>query len=142
MNDNDLIVLRSKLIDLMNDFLSLPIVTNVIPLKSGEDAFLMQLYLRGRLSPTELSNLLKITKGRVTALINSLSKKELIEIKIDANDRRKIVIDLSFNGQAYLDKKLLVVENQFTKFINSLGKAESENLIATLEKAIENSNYL
>ncbi len=51
-----------------------------------------------------LSVRLGISKAPVSRALNSLSKHDLIERKVDINDRRNIYILLTDDGKAYLKK--------------------------------------
>jgi len=60
---------------------------------SGTDhKFLGLLVKHGEMSAGEISKMMSLTTGAVTALIDRLEKKKLVERKFDKEDRRKILI--------------------------------------------------
>lgn len=63
------------------------------------------------MSPKQLCEELYVTKGRISALVNSLSKREYIKLDINPEDRRSILIELSESGRHYLEKKLNDAQN-------------------------------
>lgn len=68
----------------------------------GEDAILLYLYESLKcdvVTPSDISENLNITSARVAATLNSLQSKGFITREIDEEDRRKIIIKLTKEGE-------------------------------------------
>lgn len=133
---------REKFFNTLRVLVNIPMFINLVPFIQGEDAFLLYVYENKSLTPTQLSNLLSITKGRVTALINSLSKKEYIKINGDPSDRRRILIELSFIGEKYITEKLTLTEEHFIELFKNIGEKDSILFVDLLDKVIKKAKEL
>lgn|SRR5690554_96432 len=102
----------------------------------GEDAFLLRLYLNNEMNPKQLAEELNITKGRVTALINSLKRKNYINISPNNLDKRSIIISLNDNGKNYLEEKLDVSNKYFDNVFTVLGEEDATNLLNTIKRVL------
>ena len=66
----------------------------------GEIFVLKILLLRdGTSTPTEISEAMRSTKGRVSAILNSLEKKGFVGREIDRDNRRNIIVTLTDSGR-------------------------------------------
>lgn len=139
---NKLFTARNKFFDTLRTLVNIPMFINLVPFIQGEDAFLLYVYENKSLTPTELSKLLKITKGRVTALINSLSRKEYIEINTDLSDRRRILIKLSAVGEKHITEKMALTEEHFIELFKNLGEEDSILFVDLLDKVINKAKEL
>ena len=73
----------------------------------GEIFVLKILLLRdGTSTPTEISEAMRSTKGRVSAILNSLEKKGFVGREIDRDNRRNIIVTLTDSGRDYVMKEL------------------------------------
>lgn len=131
------ISLSDRFFSILQEIVDIQMFINIVPFIQGEDALLLQLFYHKIISPTELSKNLNITKGRVTAIINSLSKKEFIEISVYKDDRRKIQVSLSQTGQIYLSEKLKNTEEHFIQLFKNIGEEKSIKFIDLLEEVIK-----
>ena len=69
----------------------------------GEIFVLKILLLRdGTSTPTEISEAMRSTKGRVSAILNSLEKKGFVGREIDRDNRRNIIVTLTDSGRDYV----------------------------------------
>jgi len=135
--------LNEKLTKLKDEFLMclydisrIPMVQNFAGFIQGEDAFLLRLYLNGPMQPKQLSEELKVTKGRITALILSLKTKKFISISKNPDDKRSIVITLSYIGRSYLEEKFINIEKYFDEIFQLIGVKEVEVLVDLLKNIL------
>ncbi len=89
------------------------------------------------LSPSEIGEMLGISRPAITAILNTLEEKELILRTMDHLDKRRILVELSQKGRAGLEE----VENEMLKRIGqimqALGTEQSEQMRCLLNKALE-----
>lgn len=92
------------------------------------------IYQVGKCTSTELAEKFYVNKSAITAIINRLFEKGLIERNRDKNDRRVIYLSLTDKGR----KLFLTVEEKIHKFVESFIKKfddqEIESFISTYEK--------
>jgi len=70
-----------------------------IILNQTQGRALLLLYDKGETTMTDLHRAIGLEKGSLTSVIDQLIKKELVERKRDAGDRRKVNISLTKMGQ-------------------------------------------
>ncbi len=81
---------------------------------------------------TEVSTYLGITKSQMTASVDKLLKLGYVERHTDENDRRKIFISLTKEGELITEKICEQIKIIFTKDISVL----SENELHDLKKGL------
>lgn len=92
------------------------------------------LFNNGTSTPTEISEVMKSTKGRISAILNSLEKKGFIGREIDKDNRRNIIVTLTDSGRDYVMKELQVfltaflVRQMTVDFVQPLLKIMSASL--------------
>ena len=132
MNEN-IIKIKDEFYKYLYEISKMKMVAYITTFVQGEDAFLLRLLMNGKMSPKELSDELKITKGRVTALISKLIDKNYI-LKLDnPDDKRGFYIDLTDEGGLYLNDKLSVADNYFNKVFKAIGEEDSKALVHQME---------
>ena len=82
---------------------------------------------------TEIVDELSITKSQMTATIDKLIILGYVKRENDKNDRRKILIHLTKQGELITDKIIVSLNEKILKNLNKLTDNESE----TLRKGIE-----
>ena len=89
------------------------------------------------MSPSEIGEILGISRPAITAILNTLEEKDLILRTMDHLDKRRILVELSQKGRAGLEE----VENEMLKrvgqIMQALGEEQSEQLRSLLNKALE-----
>ena len=113
-------------------------ITNVLKqFLEGEVGLLFLLLRMNRsMSPSEISKNLNLSKGRVASLINSLTKKEFIEVNISHEDRRSFDVSLTETGFNYLKEKMNYADLYFDKMLEKLGEEKSNTLIDILNETV------
>ena len=93
---------------------------------------LLKLFLKEATTPKAIADSLNITKGRVTAIMNSLKKKGYIDVEKNQFDGRSFELVLTEAGIIYTQDKLVFIDNYFEALLNHLGMKQSKTLVETL----------
>ncbi|WHY02918.1 MarR family transcriptional regulator [Neobacillus sp. DY30] len=105
-----------------------------------EDLTIDQHYIIGYIKNTkectssELAEAFEVNKSAITAIINRLADKGLIERTRDENDRRVVYLTLSDKGQELIQKTQEKVHLLVESLITQFDEAEITNFINTYEK--------
>ncbi len=112
--------------------------------KDGEFDVLATIRRSGQpfeISPTELYQSLLITSGTITHRLNRLEKAGLIYRKIDAKDRRSILVGLTEMGRTNIDKAIVIhceVQDSFLANLTDAEKTQLATLLKTMSQNIVN----
>lgn len=79
------------------------------------------------ISMQSLGDELGITKPRVTAIINNLIDKGMVEQKADSKDKRKKLLQLTSAGEEYMKKEYESYEQWFKNLWDQFTKEEQNN---------------
>ena len=135
--NNDLKKLKDEFLMYLYEISKMKMVGYIANFIQGEDALMLRLFLNEQMTPKELSEELKITKGRVTAIVNKLKNKKYINILINENDRRSINIFLSDLGRKTFQTRLDVANEYFIDVFRILGIDDSKNLVYQIENLLK-----
>lgn len=91
----------------------------------------------GSVIPSEISNEMGISSARIAAALNSLEKKNLITRRIDINDRRRIIVELTDAGDEQAKQHYQKIMNVATKMLEHLGDHDAEELIRIMKKLVK-----
>lgn len=128
--------IKDEFLMVLYELSKLKMVGYIVTFIQGEDAFLLRLYLYKELNAKQLSKELGITKGRITALINSLKRKNYIITRKNEHDKRSTLISLSEKGKIYLEEKLEKSDKYFENVFEVLGVNEASNLLNTIKNLL------
>lgn len=128
--------LKDQFLEMLQAISKMEIMINLAPFLQGEDALLLHIYLNGPSNPSLLSTELKVTKGRITAIINSLAEKEYITLEMDITDRRRVLVDLSNQGKYYLESKLTAADKHFERIFEKIGYESTKTFVESLNNVI------
>ena len=107
----------------------------------GEIFVLKILLLRdGTSTPTEISEAMRSTKGRVSAILNSLEKKGFVGREIDRDNRRNIVVTLTDSGRDYVMKELRECYRIVAHVFEELGEKDSKKFVELTERVFHLMN--
>ena len=81
-----------------------------------------------------ICDLLHITKPAVTYMLNSLEKDGCIIRNIDANDRRRIEINLTDKGRKLVETHKIQHERYFNELLTRLGDKNVRNYIKLINR--------
>lgn len=112
-------------------------------ISQGESGVLLYLLnAKINVSQSELSENLGVTMPRIVAVINTLQNKELIEKKLDPNDKRKSIISITNKGKDNIIKKKKDAIKFIENVIKELDEQEIEQYIAISKKIERISNKI
>ena len=90
------------------------------------------LYEHGSVMANELSNVLGVTRPRITTILNKLEEKNLISRDIGKSDRRNIHISLNENGREFADEMCKEYMSFHKEMLKVIGKDKMEELLSNL----------
>lgn len=131
--------------ELINRYVSVSFEVNkkaasLIKCQIGEDLTIDQHYLLGyiqkssKCTSSELAEAFDVNKSAITAIINRLADRGIIERTRDENDRRVVYLTLSDKGKELHHKTHEKVHLLVESFITQFDEAEITNFINTYEK--------
>jgi DNA-binding MarR family transcriptional regulator len=82
------------------------------------------------ISASEMKEHPHFTKPAVSQMLNSLEKKGYVHREIDKNDRRKIVVTLTGNGEAVLKQGKRYFNDRLEETISRFGEDNTRQLIS------------
>lgn len=88
------------------------------------------------LTPTQLIQSVLITSGAMTALLDRLTKLDLIKRMLDPKDGRVKTASLTQKGKTVIDHAIKFRFNEADESINMFSKTEKETLSALLKKML------
>lgn len=91
----------------------------------------------GKAIPSDISNEMGISSARVAAALNSLEKKGLIIRRIDAQDRRRILIDLTDSGKEQVKNHYQMVMNMVKNMLQYLGENDAREFLRIMKRLAE-----
>ena len=126
--------LRNLLIQSLMNTYRLPAINTLTTFLQGEDAVLFCVDRAGIMTPSALSAALKISKGRVTVILNALLDKEYVDLNISSQDRRNVEVNLTEKGKAYFSEKKRKAERYFDLALEKIGVQDARELIRILNE--------
>ena len=110
-------------------------------LSKGEILVLKILLLQGGMAtPTEISEAMNSTKGRVSAVLNALEKKGEVTREIDKDNRRNIIVTLTDSGREHVMNELHSGYRTMTHIFEELGEQDSGEFIRMLTRVFKLMN--
>lgn len=104
------------------------------PCTKNQNRAIMILKHRGKITPSYLGKCLDMRKGSLTSLIDSLVSMGLVRREADPSDRRRILINLTDEGEAYVKQR----EHGFEIALDGLLSSFSEKEIEGFKKSLKN----
>ncbi len=95
------------------------------------EAFAMQYIAHhdGPVLPGEISNEMDISSARIAAALNSLEKKGLVTRRIDPEDRRRILVELTELGQEQAHKHTEEILDNITQMLSVLNEEDAREYV-------------
>lgn len=87
--------------------------------------------------PSDLSDKLNLSRSYITAVLNSLEKKNFIMRTLDTSDRRRILVRITDKGRHIFDDMAAKELEQADILISGLTNEKTLNLILLLNQASE-----
>lgn len=92
--------------------------------------------LQKEINPSTLSEKLHMSRPRVTAILNTLKKKGLVETEQDKEDRRRLTVKITEKGLILINDKQAKAKEYFNLFIDSVGEENARELISIINLAV------
>lgn len=83
----------------------------------------------GPVLPGEISGEMGISSARIAAALNSLEKKGLVTRRIDPEDRRRILVELTEQGAAQAQEHTEEVLNNITLMLSQLDEHDAREYV-------------
>ena len=83
---------------------------------------------------SQIHQTLYVSKAAVSQTLNTLEKKGYIVRQIDPNDRRKIIVTVTTEGEAELDIVQKMYNETLDLILGEFGQENTETLIELIEK--------
>lgn len=109
----------------------------LIQFLQGEQAVLFALSVSGVLNPSDMSDKLGLTRSRMSMILTSLKKKELIDLQTDEKDRRRTNVELTKKGKQFITEKENDVLIYFDTYVDKMGYEKVEHLIKLINETVE-----
>lgn len=88
----------------------------------------------GNVIPSDLSNEMGITSARIAATLNSLEGKGFITRRIDIEDRRRILVDLTDAGREQVQNQYQMIMKAITNMLQFIGEDDAKEFLRILKK--------
>jgi DNA-binding MarR family transcriptional regulator len=85
----------------------------------------------------EVASRMHITSGTITSLIDNLERKGYVRRSSDADDRRRVLVDITPAAQGVLDDLLPEVQQLTVHVIDRIGQKRQEALLEILAEIRE-----
>lgn len=104
----------------------------------GETFALLYILKKGGIVlPSQISSEMNISSARVAAILNNLENKGLVIRKIDKDDRRRILVDLTQKGTNLAEQYEQMVVNMTIQTLKLLGEHDAKEFVRIMGKLAE-----
>lgn len=108
---------------------------NLIESLRGENAVLTYLvHHPEEIHPSELAEKLSLVPGRMTDILKTLEKKDMIRREKDPEDRRRVLVMITPKGIRNVTERREQIRLQYSGLYEALGLENTVKLIELLEK--------
>ena len=101
---------------------------------TGPQALILKALQHGEMSAGELATKVSLSQGTVTDILNRLEHRQLIQRLRDENDRRRVLVAATEQGQALLKQSPPLLQERFIQRFNELHEWEQTQLLASLQR--------
>ncbi|NLY47393.1 MAG: MarR family transcriptional regulator [Tissierella sp.] len=131
--------LINELVDSLEKVYYMEAFTNLTEFLQGENYILLYMLQNPKVetSPSALSEILHMTRPRVTTIINTLKKKNYVETEQNEDDRRRLTVRITENGINFIVDKQKNAMEYFQLFIDSVGEENTKDLIRIIDLAVK-----
>lgn len=135
----EIIELRNNLTASLARIYDIEAFSNLAEFLQGELHVLQNLTQNNSLemNPSILSDNLHVSRSRITAALSALRKKGYVTMEMSEDDRRRMRVKLTTDGEAFIKEKQENVERYFDKLIKGMGEENVLELIRLIELSVE-----
>jgi len=91
---------------------------------------------RGRMAHGEIARRLLVSTGTMTNRLDKLEKSGLVERHSDPNDRRGVLVELTNEGRATLDRYIAIQAKRERQMLSGMSRADMQQLSGLLRKLV------
>jgi len=91
----------------------------------------------GDVNPGEICQDMNVSTARIAAALNSLEKKGLITRQIDPNNRSKIIVGITREGQRSAEEHQKAVLRTAMRMLEFLGAKDAKEYIRIIDRLLE-----
>lgn len=102
-----------------------------------ETRILFELHRNGRMSASQLIELLHLDKGYISRLIRGFEQRGLLERLRSSEDRRTLEIRLTPKGQAETERLIHITNRKIAELIRPLSDEDCDGLCGAMETIIK-----
>ena len=113
-----------------------PLSQKTAGMMNGEKGTLLYLSNHEDVTAGELSRALEIGSGGVANVLNALESKGLIQRTQSPLDRRKVIVSLSDEGRAVIEKHKAEALDVTALLLSRLGKEDTEQLLRIFKRLV------
>lgn len=92
------------------------------------------------INPSVLSDKLHVSRSRITAALSALRKKGYVTMEMNEDDRRRMRVKLTAEGEVLIKQKQDHVEQYFDILVEGLGEENVLDLIRLIDLSIQTMN--
>lgn len=92
---------------------------------------------RGKIVPSNISSAAGVSSARVAMTLNSLEEKGLITRRIDNDDRRKVIVELTPKGEDYFERQINKQIDKMRDMLTLLGEEDAKELVRIVGRFVE-----
>ncbi len=129
--------LRNNIIERLKTLNDIEPLSHLFDSMQGEFAVLSLVAEKERISPSEMSCLLGISKARCTVILKTLKKKGFVSVDKCKEDKRKQYVSLTSAGKESINNKVNKATSFFDDYLTELGEKDTKKLIVFLDKSIK-----
>jgi len=108
---------------------------------TGPQALMLKEIVRSSgITGSELAKRVSLSQATVTDVIKRLENRELLERTKDQDDKRKIILRATSQGQALVKQSVPLLQERFEKRLNELKDWEQLQLLSSLQRIAEMMN--
>lgn len=109
----------------------------------GETAALEYVVTQGgEITPTDISEELKVSRARAANILRSLRGKGYVDMRTDEADRRRVNVAATPAGLAALAEKHAFLESYFDMYIDYIGEENTEEMTRLLKLTADSAPAL
>jgi len=91
----------------------------------------------GKVVPGDISDAIGVSSARIATALNSLENKELVTRRIDSEDRRQIIVELTPKGAETVNEQQEMITEKLKKILVSLGEEDARELVRLTGRLLE-----
>ena len=92
--------------------------------------------------PSELATAMNTSTARIAVALKSLESKELIQRRIDKDDRRKVIVSITEEGKRIVLSERQEMRDRMVRILTELGEEDTREYIRIVERITKISDSI